>query len=92
MSNAHPLIRIEALAKSYPDPGGMDDTIVFDDIWLRIDEGEFICVIGHSGCGKTTLLNILAGLETSSAGGIILDGDEITGPSLNRAVISRATR
>lgn len=87
MLNAHPLIRIEALAKNYPDPNGVDDTVVFDDIWLRIDEGEFICVIGHSGCGKTTLLNILAGLETASAGGIILDGDEITGPSLNRAVI-----
>jgi len=49
--------------------------------------GEFVCVIGHSGCGKTTVLNILAGLDTPSAGTVIVDGQEILGPSLDRAVI-----
>ena len=87
MSETRSLIRIEALSKHYPAPDGKGETAVFDDIWLRIDEGEFVCVIGHSGCGKTTLLNILAGLETATSGGIILGGAEITGPSLDRAVI-----
>jgi nitrate/nitrite transport system ATP-binding protein len=49
--------------------------------------GEFVCVIGHSGCGKTTVLNILAGLDTPSAGTVIVDGKAIEGPSLDRAVI-----
>jgi nitrate/nitrite transport system ATP-binding protein len=87
MPNDKPLISIEALAKRYPTPDGKGDTAVFEDLWLRIDEGEFVCVIGHSGCGKTTLLNILAGLESASAGGIILSGTEITEPNLDRAVI-----
>jgi len=87
MSNEQSLIRIEALAKRYPAPDGGGETTVFEDLWLRIDEGEFVCVIGHSGCGKTTLLNILAGLDSASAGGIILGGAEITEPSLDRAVI-----
>lgn len=87
MSDKRSLISIEALSKSYPSPDGKGETAVFENLWLRIDEGEFVCVIGHSGCGKTTLLNILAGLETASSGGIILGGSEITGPSLDRAVI-----
>ena len=49
--------------------------------------GEFVCVIGHSGCGKTTVLNILAGLDTPSEGAVIVDGQAIEGPSLDRAVI-----
>src|SRR5436190_21928627 len=49
--------------------------------------GEFTCVIGHSGCGKTTVLNILAGLDAPSDGVVIVDGQAIEGPSLDRAVI-----
>jgi nitrate/nitrite transport system ATP-binding protein len=49
--------------------------------------GEFVCVIGHSGCGKTTVLNILAGLDRPSEGTVIVDGQAIEGPSLDRAVI-----
>jgi nitrate/nitrite transport system ATP-binding protein len=49
--------------------------------------GEFVCMIGHSGCGKTTVLNILAGLDAPSDGVVIVDGAEIAGPSLDRAVI-----
>jgi len=79
------LISIDGVAKRFPGPGG--STTVFEDLWLRIDRGEFVCVIGHSGCGKTTLLNILAGLDTPSEGEILVDGREIDGPSLDRAVI-----
>jgi len=81
------LISIEGLTKRYPAPKGRGAMTVFEDLWLGIDEGEFICVVGHSGCGKSTLLNILAGLETPTSGGIIVNGKEISGPSLDRAVI-----
>ena len=80
------LISIEAIAKRYPAPGG-GQTAVFENLWLGINRGEFVCMIGHSGCGKTTVLNILAGLDTPSEGVVIVDNQEIDGPALERAVI-----
>ena len=62
-------------------------TTVFDNLWLSMTRGEFVCVIGHSGCGKTTVLNILAGLDVPSSGAVIVDDQAIEGPSLDRAVI-----
>ena len=62
-------------------------TTVFENLWLSMQRGDFTCVIGHSGCGKTTVLNILAGLDTPSAGTVIVDNQAIEGPSLDRAVI-----
>ena len=79
-------ISIEGIARSFPAPGG-GATTVFADLWLAMRRGEFVCVIGHSGCGKTTVLNILAGLDRPSAGVVIVDGQAIEGPSLDRAVI-----
>src|SRR5215469_14794571 len=79
-------ISLEGIAKRYPAPGGASTT-VFADLWLAMRRGEFVCVIGHSGCGKTTVLNILAGLDAPSAGVVIVDGQAIEGPSLDRAVI-----
>jgi nitrate/nitrite transport system ATP-binding protein len=52
-----------------------------------MDKGEFVCIIGHSGCGKTTILNVLAGLDTPTSGHVIMDGREISGPSLDRGVV-----
>ena len=79
-------ISIEGIAKRYPGAGG-GETTVFEDLWLSMARGEFVCVIGHSGCGKTTVLNILAGLDAPCAGAVIVDGQAIEGPSLDRAVI-----
>ena len=81
-----PLIKIEALAKRYAGRDGAPAT-VFEDIHFTVEQGEFVCLIGHSGCGKTTVLNILAGLEPASDGYIFVGGREIRGPSLDRAVI-----
>ncbi len=54
---------------------------------LKVDKGEFISLIGHSGCGKSTVLNILAGLYQATEGGVILDGREVNSPSPDRAVV-----
>ncbi len=75
-------ISIEGISRRYGDAAP-----VFDDLWLAMQRGDFVCVIGHSGCGKTTVLNILAGLDTPSTGAVIVDGQAIDGPSLDRAVI-----
>ncbi|MGE0152787.1 MAG: ABC transporter ATP-binding protein [Reyranellaceae bacterium] len=84
--SGRPLISLEGLSKTYPAAGG-GTTVVFENVWLGVEHGDFVCVIGHSGCGKTTILNALAGLETPSAGTIIVGGEEVVGPSLDRAVI-----
>ncbi|WP_316191759.1 MULTISPECIES: ABC transporter ATP-binding protein [unclassified Bradyrhizobium] len=77
-------ISIEGIAKRYD---GARSTTIFENLWLAMARGEFVCVIGHSGCGKTTVLNVLAGLDVPSGGAVIVDGQAIEGPSLDRAVI-----
>ena len=79
-------ISIEGIARRFRAAGG-GATTVFEDLWLSMRRGEFVCVIGHSGCGKTTVLNILAGLDRPSEGTVIVDGQVIDGPSIDRAVI-----
>ena len=83
---ADKFISLEGIAKRYPAPHG-GSTTIFENLWLAMNRGEFTCVIGHSGCGKTTVLNILAGLDTPSDGAVIVDNLAIDGPSLDRAVI-----
>jgi nitrate/nitrite transport system ATP-binding protein len=79
-------ISIEGIAKRYPTRDG-GSTTIFENLWLSMGRGEFGCVIGHSGCGKTTVLNILAGLDAVTEGAVIVDGQAIEGTSLDRAVI-----
>ncbi len=81
-----PFISIEGIARRYPKKGG-GETTIFENLWLSLDRGEFGCIIGHSGCGKTTVLNILAGLDQPSEGTVIVDSQAISGTSLDRAVI-----
>jgi nitrate/nitrite transport system ATP-binding protein len=58
-----------------------------DDVNLKIDKGQFISLIGHSGCGKSTVLNIVAGLHRATSGGVILNGREVVEPGPERAVV-----
>lgn len=76
-------LKVEGLGKSYAT--GAEP--VFDSINFELAKGEFACIIGHSGCGKTTILNVLAGLENASEGVAIMSGREIAGPSLERGVV-----
>jgi len=75
-------LKIESLSKSFV-PGKP----VFADVSFTLDKGEFVCIIGHSGCGKTTILNVLAGLDRASSGHVFMDGREVAGPSLERGVV-----
>jgi nitrate/nitrite transport system ATP-binding protein len=79
-------ISFEGVSRRFSGADG-NKTTVFEDLWFSMARGEFVCVIGHSGCGKTSLLNILAGLDRPDDGVVIVDGSEIDGPSLDRAVI-----
>ena len=58
-----------------------------EDVNLKIDKGEFVSLIGHSGCGKSTVLNIVAGLSRATEGGVLLNGREVTEPGPERAVV-----
>jgi len=80
-------LSVEGLQKVYPAADGKPNPPVFDNIHFGIERGEFVCIIGHSGCGKTTILNVLAGLEEASSGVVIMDGKEVKGPSLDRGVV-----
>ncbi len=80
-----PFVSIEQLTKIYASKS--EELVVFEDVNFNINKGEFVCIIGHSGCGKSTILNVLAGLDMPSSGTVIMDGKEIVGPSLDRGVV-----
>ncbi|MEA2994726.1 MAG: nitrate/nitrite transport system ATP-binding protein [Alphaproteobacteria bacterium] len=80
-----PYLRIDHVDKSFTR--GAATTVVLKDITLAIDKGEFVSIIGHSGCGKTTLLNIVAGLASVSAGCVLLENREVNEPGPDRAVV-----
>lgn len=81
-------VEFSALRKSYPSPQGR--VVVVDGFDLKISKGEFITLIGHSGCGKSTVLSMAAGLTDVTTGGIILDGREVTAAGPDRAVVFQA--
>jgi nitrate/nitrite transport system ATP-binding protein len=79
-------LEVRHLAKTFRSASG-ESAVAFEDVDFSIERGEFVCIIGHSGCGKSTILNILAGLEQASDGTAVMDGSPITLPSLDRGVV-----
>ena len=80
-------IDAQGLSRRFPEASGRGQLTVFEDLWFTVEEGEVACVIGHSGCGKSTILNILAGLDSPSEGRVIAAGKPVEGPGLERAVV-----
>lgn len=76
---------ISDVTMEFPVPGGVYTAL--KDVNLKINKGEFVSIIGHSGCGKSTVLNIVAGLYQASRGGVILNGREVNEPGPERAVV-----
>ncbi len=83
MASAH--LELTQVGIEFPTPKGPFRAL--EQVSLRIDEGEFVSLIGHSGCGKSTVLNIVAGLYRATTGGVILDGREVDEPGPERAVV-----
>jgi nitrate/nitrite transport system ATP-binding protein len=81
-------LEISYMSKTFPGPQG--PALIVDKFQLSVFEGEFVCLIGHSGCGKSTILSIIAGLARATEGGAILDGREVTGPGTDRGVVFQA--
>ncbi|KAF0176376.1 MAG: nitrate ABC transporter ATP-binding protein [Limisphaerales bacterium] len=78
-------VELSKLTKIYPTPKG--PAIIVKDFDLRIKQGEFVCLIGHSGCGKSTVLSMLAGLNEITGGAIILAGKELAGAGPDRGIV-----
>ena len=79
------LLDISKVSMVFETPNGPFTAL--QEVDLKISEGEFVSLIGHSGCGKSTVLNIVAGLYQASSGGVILNGKEILEPGPERAVV-----
>ncbi len=79
------MLDLSKLKKVYPTPKG--DYVVLEDLDLQIMKEEFVTIIGHSGCGKTTMLSMIAGLNPISGGNIAVLGNPVKGPGPDRGVI-----
>ncbi|HMB64346.1 MAG TPA: ABC transporter ATP-binding protein [Eudoraea sp.] len=79
------MLDLSKLKKIYPTPKG--DYVVLEDLDLQIMKQEFVTIIGHSGCGKTTMLSMIAGLNPISGGNIAVLGQPVKGPGPDRGVI-----
>ena len=78
-------LRVEHLSKIFPGPSG--DILAVKDVSFSVEEGEFVVICGTSGCGKTTLLNMVGGLETASEGRITVAGKDVIGPGRDRGMV-----
>ncbi|MGB0468125.1 MAG: ABC transporter ATP-binding protein [Pontibacterium sp.] len=83
MSNTH--LEITGVNIEFPTPSGPYQAL--ENVNLKIKKGEYISLIGHSGCGKSTVLNIVAGLYQATKGGVLLDGKEVNEPGPERGVV-----
>jgi len=78
-------VELAQLGKIYPTPSGPAEIV--RDFTLNVAEGEFVCIVGHSGCGKSTVLSIVMGLIPATMGGVVIGGREVNGPGTDRGVV-----
>lgn len=81
-------LELTGLCKVFPTPSG--PFVAVKDVNARIQAAEFVVILGHSGCGKSTVLSIVAGLDRATLGGILVDGKEVTEPGAERAIVFQA--
>ncbi|EME23045.1 ABC transporter ATP-binding protein [Rhodococcus triatomae] len=82
-----PKLRLENVTKTFDVRGTKDTFTAIDDIDIDVAAGEFLVLVGPSGCGKSTLLDLLGGLSEPTSGRILLDGEPVTGPGLDRGIV-----
>lgn len=78
-------LELTGLSKTFETPNGPFTAV--KNINVRIDGSEFVCILGHSGCGKSTVLSIVAGLQRATEGGVVINGRQVDSPGLERAVV-----
>jgi nitrate ABC transporter ATP-binding subunit len=81
-------LELTGLSRVFPTPTG--PFIAVKDVNAMVDAGEFVAILGHSGCGKSTVLSIVAGLDRATLGGVVIDGKQVTGPGPERAIVFQA--
>ena len=81
-------LELTGLTKTFPTPAGQ--YIAVKDVNAKIEAGEFVAILGHSGCGKSTVLSMIAGLSRATLGGVVIDGQEVVEPGLERAIVFQA--
>ncbi len=84
-----PFLELTNLGKTYET--GQGPAVIVKDFNLRASQGEFVCIVGHSGCGKSTVLSIAMGLNEATDGGVIVAGREVVGPGLDRGVVFQSS-
>jgi nitrate/nitrite transport system ATP-binding protein len=81
-------LELTGLSRVFPTADG--PFIAVKDVNAMVEAGEFVAILGHSGCGKSTVLSIVAGLDRATLGGVVIDGKEVTGPGPERAIVFQA--
>ncbi len=78
-------LELTGLTKIFPTPSG--PFVAVKDVNAVVQAGEFVAILGHSGCGKSTVLSIVAGLDRATYGGVVIDGTQVDGPGAERAIV-----
>ena len=78
-------LQLTGLTKVFDAPTGT--FVAVKDVNAQVSAGEFVAVLGHSGCGKSTVLSMVAGLERATYGGVVIDGTQVIGPGAERAIV-----
>ncbi len=78
-------LKVVNLTKVFDTPSGPYTAV--EGVEFQVSPGEFACILGHSGCGKSTVLSIVAGLEQATVGGVVIEGKEVDEPGVERGVV-----